>query len=484
MSRTLLPHQVPAWEYVRNRDSIALFMKMRLGKSIVTIRWVKHRLPAGSSVLIVAPIDALSGWLDELQLEGERGTVLSGSSRQKYRALQNCQTDWVLVNYEGLRACPQIATDVAWDCVILDESTYITNPRSKVTKLVRKEFKNVPCKAVLAGEPAPESLLDYFEPFAFIHGEFLGCRTYYHFRHKYFFQPGFDWQPRSASFKKRLREEVRRLAFVLSSNEAGVKFTRIYQRRYVPLDADRLKEYRNVRKDLATSDTETKFAISVVGWLTRMAGGCVPDRRNCELWSDHKVQELRYLVEQRFANEPLVVWFRYTDEVRACHQQLSDAGVCVRAITGKTPRELRHAYIKAFNAGRIRVLLLQAKCARMGVDLRGASTAIYYSNWWDWLTRAQTEARMEHPTKIGATLLYIDLITPFTYDEDVLDTLQEKRRNSRYFLNRVMVKNAARCRSWGQDDGVRRPELENQNRESRSHQPRVRRQASVPSPGR
>lgn len=455
MLRPLVPHQLRVWDYVSTRDRIALFMKMRLGKSIISIRWAKHRLPDDANILIVGPLAVLPGWVDELELEGERATILQGTSRQKMRALLACQTRWVLVNPEGLLACPAIATDVAWDCVILDESTFITNPRSRTTKLVQKVFKDVRCKAILAGEPAPESALNFFEQMRFVFDEFMGCRTYYQFRHRYFAQYGFDWTPRTPGFKKRLRDEVRRLGYVLTAKQAGITFNKVYERRYVHFEPEQLKAYRRVRRDFATDDVEAKRVIVVVGWLTRMAGGCLPSRRfAAEPFSTHKLQEVRYQVCERFRSESLVVWFRYSDEIRFCREWLERENVCLRVIDGKTPLILRRAYVNAFNEGRVRVLLVQTRCARFGLNLSRANISIFYSNWWEWLTRAQAEARIEHLSKVGATLRYIDLITEHTYDEAALEALKDKKVASRYFLQRVMVKYDSLSRRSGcKDDG-------------------------------
>lgn len=460
MVRPFLKHQSPVWDYVSTRDKIALFMEMRLGKCIVSIRWAKHRLPDDARILIVAPVSVLPGWIDELELEGERGTILHGTSRQKMRALEESNTRWILTNPEGIRHCPDIATSVAWDCVIVDESTFLTNPQSTTTKLFQKVFSDVQCKAVLAGEPAPESALDFFEQMRFLFGGFMECGSYYQFRHRYFARYGYDWEPRNRRTLQSIRDEVRRLGCVLTAKQAGITFNKVYERVYVHLDSKQLKAYKQVRRDLAVDDVETKRVIVVVGWLTRMAGGCLPTVRNAaEPFSTHKLEELERQVCERFSGESLVVWFRYTDEIRFCCERLERANVCLRVITGKTPLVLRKAYVKAFNEGRVRVLLVQTKCARFGLNLARSNISIFFSNWWDWLTRAQAEMRIAHPMKAGATLRYIDLITAYTYDEAVLEALKDKKISSRYFLQRVMVKydNLGR-RSRSQDHGsVRHP---------------------------
>ena len=60
MRRKLRPYQVDALKYASIQHP-ALFIEMRLGKTLITIRRIK-RYPDCNKVLVVAPYSALNSW--------------------------------------------------------------------------------------------------------------------------------------------------------------------------------------------------------------------------------------------------------------------------------------------------------------------------------------------------------------------------------------------------------------------------------------
>ena len=134
--RTLRPHQLEAFKYARSVRHPALFMEMRLGKTLVTIRRVNLYKPLdpqkGLKILIVAPSDVLGSWEDELDLEGEHNhlNLIYGlrTREARLKAIEkNPNTKWYLMNKEGYISVPEIANTnfINWDCVVLDESSFL-----------------------------------------------------------------------------------------------------------------------------------------------------------------------------------------------------------------------------------------------------------------------------------------------------------------------------------------------------------------------
>ena len=157
--RESLPHQLDAIAYAFPRSKIALFMEMRLGKSLVAVRWAQRR--GAKKVLVVAPLSSLGPWEEELYKERiPRNQVhyLLGSKTKRLQTSKN-KEGWFLVNYEGLRSCPEILKQ-NWKAVILDESTRIRNPKAQITRLLTNELFYVPNRCILSGLPNPESSMD------------------------------------------------------------------------------------------------------------------------------------------------------------------------------------------------------------------------------------------------------------------------------------------------------------------------------------
>ena len=67
--RSLRLNQKLAFNYACTVQNPALFMEMRLGKTLVAIRWTKYRNLWKN--LIVGPYSVYKSWFDELVLEEE-----------------------------------------------------------------------------------------------------------------------------------------------------------------------------------------------------------------------------------------------------------------------------------------------------------------------------------------------------------------------------------------------------------------------------
>jgi hypothetical protein len=141
----LMKHQREALERFSRSDELALFFDMRLGKTLTTYHWVKAR--RFRDVLVIAPLSAHEGWHD---------------------------LGFDPVTYQKLVKDPSIYK-MRWDCVVLDESTMIKNPRSKAAKVAQRHLARARGRAILTGIPTPEKLMDAYMQMAFLRGgTFMG----------------------------------------------------------------------------------------------------------------------------------------------------------------------------------------------------------------------------------------------------------------------------------------------------------------------
>jgi SNF2 family DNA or RNA helicase len=432
MDRSLYPHQREMLAWAQQRDTIALFVQMRLGKTPVTIRWAHD----DRAVLVVAPLSTLSryGWSRELELEHVRPVHRLYEIPNKRRRAFMRQTSlrgWFLINYEGLRVAPWLLS-LDWSTIVLDESTKIRTPRAQITKLLTKCTAHIRRRAILTGLPNPESPLDYFTQFQFLHGDFLGSTNYYQFRHRHYQQVTYDWVPRRGAIG-RIKGEVHLLAFVLTRAEVGLGNHKDRQVRVVPCAPAVARLQRQVLQDFACGDLETKWSPVQQTWLAKLAGGYSPGN---ELVSDLKLRELEDLVTGELRGESLVVWFRFNHELHEAARRLAQHEP-VAVIYGDTPKPERSTIQERFLAGKVRILCAQVKCGQYGMNLSRASTAIYYSNAWDYEVRAQSEDRIEHMDK-HEPLLLIDLVTKGSTDEGVLAALGHKAISARTFSMRML----------------------------------------------
>ena len=403
-------------------------MEMRLGKTLVAIRWAQ--LNKFERILVVAPKSVLPSWKEEL-LDEEYAEqdicLLEGDWSTRFTKATTTGITWFIVNFAGLRNTRELL-EFPWDCIIVDESTRIKNSKADTTKMLCLDTKHVGHKAILSGHPCPESEMDYYEQFRFLYGSFMHQHNFWYWRRHYCIQYSHGGWEVKGCFVPRIKEEVNRLAFVMTRKQAGIGSKKIYEKRYVELNEKQKKLYKQADKDFeVTLDGDKEFRTKWVpvkrGWLLKIASGFTPDG---EVVSNCKLEELQRLLAGDLKGEKVVVWFRHNDELLYVASKLRDKKYGVSVYYG----DCREA--DKFTKGDAQILCAQGKVGMMGLDWSVASTAIYYSNWDDGEIRVQSEDRIVHPKK-KEPLLYIDLICRNTVDQDVIDLLRGKRATSRYF---------------------------------------------------
>lgn len=431
--RRLRKHQRAAYSYAAPKDAIALFMAMRLGKSLVFTRWAKRR---AGLVLIVTPATTAHVWQYELKLEGLKAVVLRGSSKQKLQALKaglkNGRT-WFITNPEGVRACPAIAK-LEWSVVGCDETGgWLTNPASKISKIMRKHFNHVPSKAILTGLPDPSGPEDYVEQLMFTFGSFMGFNNFWKWRQRFMLPGPFGWiVPRYS--RRKIRSAVRKLAFRMTAKQAGVYVPKVYSTREVEAPPSIRKCYKQVTNDYECNEASTKWATVAAGWLQQLAGGSIPGGG----FHPFKVREVVNLLSTELKGTRVIVWARFIREIKEIQAALKKAGIRCGRISGLTKTHFRPKILQQLEDGKLDAVVIQGQVGQFALNLSFADTMIFYSNFYDWGIRGQCEERCSHFDKKTATLI-IDLVTRGTIDEAVLKVLKGRKRSSKFFARMLAV---------------------------------------------
>jgi len=456
MSKKLRKHQRAALRYALRVPYPALFLQMRLGKTLVAIRRCKLLKPmrseVGLRVLVVAPSSALGSWERECKDEGENVVWLTGKRKERREQLTLLWGGYHLINKEGWIALPEIAS-YPWDAVILDESTFVKNPQAKVTKFFCRNFRRVPMRMILTGTPDPESPADYYCQFQFLYGRAFGCSNYWDFREQYMCPSswGYGWEMKAGA-SDTIRREVGRRSCVMQRSDVGYDEQRVYERRELELPASMRKAYNELESTFALDQDDVSISTIWKGgqysWLRQMCGGFIDGNA---VWSG-KADIVTDLLTGELAREQAVIWCDFNNEVSLVCDSLLRKHVLCAPITGRTPEEERRRLVREFQDGNIRVLALQQRIAQTGMDLSAADTAIYYSTPLGGFARSQTEDRILSLEKIeaGVPMLFIDLVCKSTVDEDAMTLLDDKKLRSKTSMQRALQRALKERIQWTQ----------------------------------
>lgn len=454
------PYQEKVLNWASDKKKVGLFLEMRLGKTLVTLRWLRGKADI-SRVLIVAPLTVLRSWERELEEEGLSSVLLRGPKNKREELAFDTSPGFYLINFETLRESPIIAGlekinpknpmsrlrytgGPRWDCVVIDESTRIKNPRAKVTKVALKGFQETPYKAILSGLPAPESPTNYWPQMAFLgDGEWMRHRNFYDWREQHFLGADGVWFPKKGALDT-IKEALRASTVALSRKAAGIGNKTIRESLTVPMHKEQHRAFILARdqflKELQDGkELTTNWAIVKLLWMHRISGGfnAGPDEFP---WTG-KLDALISQLTGDLSREKVVVWAHFTAEVDAILERLKATGIKATGIHGKMglSQDARWKRIDAFTDSDTRVLVAQPETMKYGVTLgRACDTAIYYSRSFGLETSRQSEDRIALPGK-ESPLLILDLVSDGSLDGTILSRLRQKDATQRGLLDALIA---------------------------------------------
>ncbi len=155
---------------------------MGLGKTIQTLalleRVHEQSRPLGPCSLVIMPTSLIHNWLGEASrfVPSLRVYVHTGSDRIKDEKAFK-QADVVFSTYGIVRLDETFLSSCFFEYIILDESQYMKNPASKISKTVRKLRSSH--KLILSGTPMENSVSDLWSQMSFINPGLLGTHSFF-----------------------------------------------------------------------------------------------------------------------------------------------------------------------------------------------------------------------------------------------------------------------------------------------------------------
>lgn len=460
--RPLMKHQEDAVEYLVRQQTLrktggALFMEMRLGKTLSMIRFLGRPENRHRKIAVLAPLVVCKSWANELEREGENFVSLAGLSKSKKMKLaedfRNGKHRWLIVSYEsakniGIGLHSTLRKD---DVVIADESIILANASNQISKyLTSEKLFPQPFKYALCGEPAPEGKMQYVNQMMFCVGHFMGFKSVWSYRSRNWEQLGYEWWPKYGHDEK-MMNFVHDRAFFLTRKQAGIGSKKIYEQISIPMTSEQKKAYNSMLHDFEVDGVSTNFITVQLIHLCRIAGGQIPQGKPEELdEEDEVVQEVGWYTTKKFEEiikllkgdlrgQKAILWFRFRNELQKMKDMMKSAGLTKMVeVHGGISTQDREVARLEFMEGDALFSLMTISTSKRGSDWSAASAAIYFSNEYSGDARAQSEDRGIHPMKTEPFLI-IDAVTEGSVDEDVITKLTDKKISSHLFKSRLLL---------------------------------------------
>jgi SNF2 family DNA or RNA helicase len=456
-------HQRDAFEDSWNRPYFGLFMEMGCGKSKVAIDTMGALFEAGEidTALIIAPKGVFDNWVqkeipthlpDRIPTNVVRWQPnFTNKFRDQIKAVASPEArapetlHILIMNTEafstdkGFSAAQKFLQLNPDSLVILDESTSIKNKGAQRTKNLIKTAKKAKYRRILTGSPITKSPMDLFSQCHFLDEDALGFNSYYGFQNRYAIiqrrSMGAHSFQEITGYRRldELGEKLDTFSLRVLKKDCLDLPDKIYLRREVPLTTEQMRLYKQM-SDLALAQlAQGKLATtqSVLTQIMRLQQICCgfiqPDEGPIEEVKNNRLDELMSAIEE--ANGKVIIWATWTHDIHSIEKALRKkyGATSVASYYGSTEQDDRQEIVNRFQdpESELRFFIGQPRTGGYGITLTEANTVIYYSNGYDLELRLQSEDRAH---RIGQknSVTYIDLVSPGTIDERIIEALRDK----------------------------------------------------------
>ena len=453
-------HQRKALEASWAEEYYALFMEMGTGKTKVAIDTMAVLYEAGkiNAALVVAPKGVYDNWVkneipahlpDRIQRNLLRWTPA------KTKRMETDLKDFIVGDLHGIKVfvmnieafSTSRGTEAALaflyqnpdNIVIVDESTTIKNRKAARTKNIVKLQEYSKYRRILTGSPITKSPMDLFSQCDFLRNKALGFNSYFAFQSRYA-----NIQQRTMghrSFQQivgyrrldELSEKLDRFSNRVLKQDCLDLPEKVYVRREIEFTPEQKKLYTQMKK-LALAKLESGELATTASVLTQImrlqqicCGFLQPDEGEIESVPSNRLKELLELTDE--VQGKAIIWATYTHDILRIEEAIKDrfGEDSVATYYGGTPQDERQDIVTRFQdkSDPLRFFVGQPRTGGYGITLTAANTVIYFSNSYDLEIRLQSEDRAH---RIGQTnkVTYIDMVSPDTIDEKILQALRSK----------------------------------------------------------
>lgn len=462
------PYQVEGVRIQISQGSAGLLLDPGLGKTSISLMSMKVLLGKeyARKILVVAPLQPVfSTWPAEINkwadFENLTWTILHDDHGKGKVANLKLDVQIYLINPAGLKWLLAQPDRPKFDILCVDESTDFKDTRTQRFKLMKQLLQECRYRWILTGTIIPNGLEDLFgQIYILDQGSALG-RYITHYRMQYFDvdYTGYKYTPKPAAFDQ-IVAKVKPLVLRLSALD-HLKMPELMRVTLpVQLPSAVMRQYKQVEDQFFLAVDEHKIVAgnkAVAGGKCRqIANGAVYTTTDAfeqldkdgeyvstppdyVVLHEEKLERLSRLVAE-LSGAPLLVAYEFKHDRDQILSRFPDAGVIGAGVS----RAKRQAYIDAFNAGKLKILLGQPASMSRGLNLQGACRHVaLFGITWNLEHHDQFIARVYRQGQKHDTVYVYYIVAEQTMDEKVCRVLQAKDRDQQSFLSQLGRKDDA-----------------------------------------
>ena len=350
-------------------------------------------------VLVICPLSIMdSAWRNDLfDFAPHRTVAVAHGEAKKRKSIIEQNTDYVIINYDGVEIVSESIKNGGFDLIIVDEATHYKNAQTRRWKTLNKILRDNTWLWMMTGTPAAQSPVDAYGLAKMVNPTAVP-RYGSTFRDMVMTKiTNFKWIPKANATNTVHR--VLQPAIRFTKDECLDLPSMTYVKRAVELTRQQKKYYEQLRKKLILDITgEQVTAVNAAVGMNKLlqisAGAVYTDNgETLEFDIKHRYKVLKEVIDE--SSQKVLVFVPFRHAISILTDKLRSDGIPTEVIQGNVGASARTNIFKQFQeASSPRVLVIQPASAAHGVTLTAANTVVWWSPVSSLETYAQANARV------------------------------------------------------------------------------------------
>jgi hypothetical protein len=423
---------------------------MGLGKTIQTLAHILTEKEAGrltKPAMVVAPTSLMTNWVDETARFAPDLSVLVLQGKDRLQRFEHIPDyDLVLTTYALLPRDEELLKDHEFHLIILDESQYIKNMRSKSAQaagLLRSRHR-----LCLTGTPLENHLGELWSQFHFLLPGLLGDEKAFNADFRHPIEKSNDEVRRDLLTRRikpfMLRRTKDKVAKELPPKTEIIRSVELSSEQRDMYETVRLAMDKKVRDEIAKKGVARSQIVILEALLKLRQVCCDPrlvksDLGKVTTLSSSKLTELMDMLDELLAeNRKVLVFSQFTSMLALIEAELQAKRIPYALLTGDTVD--RAGAVRSFQQGDVSLFLISLKAGGVGLNLTAADTVIHYDPWWNPATENQATDRAWRIGQDKPVFVY-KLIANGTLEQKIQELQQKKADLAQAILSSGEVQN-------------------------------------------
>jgi len=397
-------HQIKTAAFLTLNKRGYLLSEQGTGKTASAIWASDYLLKQGkiNRVLVVCPLSIMdSAWKDDLfKFAMHRTVEVCHGPKQKRQKVLALNTDYVIINYDGIEVVREDIAAGGFDCIIIDEANHYKNAQTDRWKTLNALIKPDTWLWMMTGTPAAQNPVDAYGLAKMMNPS--GVPKYFgRFRDMVMNKlTQFKWVPKPDA--RDIIHNVLQPAIRYTKNQCLDLPEVVIAKRDVEMTAQQKKYYKLLKDKMVMSAageavTARNAAIQLAKLMQISLGAVYTDEGEILRFDvKSRYKELRDVIDE--ASKKTLVFVPYKNCIDLVVEKLRKDKISCEVISGDVSAGKRSEVFRRFQTSDTpEVLVIQPQAAAHGVTLTAADTIVWWGPTPSLETYLQANARIHRP---------------------------------------------------------------------------------------